>query len=115
MASETGPQPTNLLANSTGPNSAQTVKNRSSPSTDSNSVKVRFLPDNVTTTAFPGEPLLEVAARAGVYISTGCLMGSCHACEVDVLGEEEPILACLSAVPSGVKIFEINLLCDPTW
>ncbi|MFM7326844.1 MAG: 2Fe-2S iron-sulfur cluster-binding protein, partial [Nodosilinea sp.] len=29
-----------------------------------------------------GEPLLQVAARAGVTIPTGCLMGSCHACEV---------------------------------
>lgn len=82
---------------------------------ESRSVTVRFLPDDIAIAASPGEPLLTVAARAGIYISTGCLMGSCHACEVDVVGEEEPILACLSSVPSGVQTFEINLLCDPTW
>ncbi|NJM96225.1 MAG: (2Fe-2S)-binding protein [Phormidesmis sp. RL_2_1] len=65
-------------------------------------VKVHFLPDDVIVTAKVGEALLDVAARAGVHISTGCLMGSCHACEVELAGEEEPILACLSTVPSKV-------------
>ena len=78
-------------------------------------VTIRFLPDDVTTTAQAGEPLLSVAARAGVYISTGCLMGSCHACEVDMTGEDEPILACLQAVPAKPAEIEINLLDDPTW
>ena len=78
-------------------------------------VEIRFLPDNVTTVASPGEPLLAVAARAGVYISTGCLMGACHACEVVLGEEEEPVLACLKAVPSGKSYLEVNLLDDPTW
>lgn len=78
-------------------------------------VKVRFLPDGVTTTAEAGEPLLQVAARAGVHISTGCMAGSCHACEVDITGEEEPALACLRAVPEGVDEIEIAMLDDPTW
>ncbi len=78
-------------------------------------VKIRFLPDDVATTAAAGEPLLEVAARAGVYISTGCLMGSCHACEVGMTGEAEPVLACLKAIPSGLDDIEVNLLDDPTW
>lgn len=78
-------------------------------------VRIRFMPDDVTTTAKVGEPLLTVAARAGVYISTGCLMGSCYACEVDITGSEESIRACLSAVPEGQEEIEINLMSDPTW
>ena len=46
-------------------------------------VQVTFLPDNVTVEAKPGEPILAVAERAGIFIPTGCLMGSCHACEVE--------------------------------
>ena len=84
-------------------------------------VSIRFLPDNVVTSAKAGEPLLEVAARAGVHISTGCLMGSCHACEVDITSpgitaeSEDAVLACLTAVPKGVEHIEINLMADPTW
>ncbi|MGB3572515.1 MAG: 2Fe-2S iron-sulfur cluster-binding protein [Phormidesmis sp.] len=78
-------------------------------------VSVRFLPDNVITQAKVGEPLLDVAARAGVYISTGCLMGSCHACEVEMTGTDEAVLACLTAVPKDTDYLEIDLVSDPTW
>ncbi|MGB3295013.1 MAG: 2Fe-2S iron-sulfur cluster-binding protein [Phormidesmis sp.] len=78
-------------------------------------VEIRFLPDDVTVMASAGEPLLAVAARAGIYISTGCLMGACHACEVELSKEEEPVLACLKAVPSGRRHLEVYLLDDPTW
>lgn len=78
-------------------------------------VQIRFLPDDVTISAKVGESLLEVAARAGVYISTGCLMGSCYACEVDMTGSEESVRACLTTVPSGLEHIEINLMDDPTW
>lgn len=78
-------------------------------------VKVCFLPDGVTTTAEVGEPLLNVAERAGVYIPTGCLAGSCHVCEVDISGEEEPTLACLRSIPNGPEQIEITLMDDPTW
>lgn len=78
------------------------------------SVEIHFLPDNVTVQADPGEPLLEVAERAGVMIPTGCLMGSCHACEVEVNGDES-VCACISAVPSGATQLTINLYVDPTW
>ena len=69
----------------------------------------------MTISAKVGESLLEVAARAGVYISTGCLMGSCYACEVDMTGSEESVRACLTTVPSGLEHIEINLMDDPTW
>ncbi|MGV0023417.1 2Fe-2S iron-sulfur cluster-binding protein [Phormidesmis priestleyi] len=78
------------------------------------SVSIRFLPDDVTIAAEPGEPLLKVAERAGISIPTGCLMGSCHACEVEI-DEEETICSCISAVPPGRSSLTINLFSDPTW
>lgn len=78
------------------------------------SVKVRFLPDDITIDAEAGEPLLEVASRAGVFIPTGCLMGSCHACEVEIDGGAT-ICSCITAVPRDREELTINLYVDPTW
>jgi ferredoxin len=78
------------------------------------SVAIRFVPDNVTVNAQVGEPMLEVAERAGVFIPTGCLMGTCHACEVEI-EQGETICACISAVPAGCKELTVNLYSDPTW
>lgn len=78
------------------------------------SVSIRFLPDDVTIKAEVGEPILQVAQRAGIFIPTGCLMGSCHACEVEI-EEGETICACISAVPAGRAALTINLYSDPNW
>ncbi len=78
------------------------------------SICIQFLPDDITIDAEPGEPLLTVARRAGVFIPTGCLMGSCHACEVE-LEDGNSICACISTVPSGYKHLTINLYVDPNW
>jgi ferredoxin len=78
------------------------------------SVKVRFLPDDIAIAAEVGEPLLQVAARAGVTIPTGCLMGSCHACEVE-LEDGRVICGCISAVPPNCDEWVLNLSVDPTW
>ena len=77
-------------------------------------VKVTFLPDNVTVDAEVGEPLLDVAQRGNVFIPTGCLMGSCHACEVE-LGDGTPVCACISGVPSDCDELKISLYDDPVW
>jgi ferredoxin len=77
-------------------------------------IKIRFLPDDVTVEAEVGESLLEVANQAGVFIPTGCLMGSCHACEVEIDGGQT-ICACIAAVPSGRSQLTINLFVDPSW
>ncbi|NEP58793.1 MAG: 2Fe-2S iron-sulfur cluster binding domain-containing protein [Symploca sp. SIO2G7] len=79
------------------------------------SVNVCFLPDNVAITATPGESVLQVAERAGISIPTGCMMGSCHACEVEITGQEHPICACISAIPETQATYVINLYVDPTW
>ncbi|WP_399316100.1 2Fe-2S iron-sulfur cluster-binding protein [Trichocoleus sp. FACHB-69] len=77
-------------------------------------IRIHFLPDDVTVDAKAGEPLLQVAERAGVFIPTGCLMGSCHACEVEVEGKDT-ICACITAVPAGSEQLTINLYVDPAW
>lgn len=78
------------------------------------SINIRFLPDDITVKAEPGEPILQVAERAGVFIPTGCLMGSCHACEVE-LDDGSTICSCISAVPVNKKELTINLYDDPAW
>jgi ferredoxin len=78
------------------------------------SIQIHFLPDDVTIEATAGEPLLQVAARAGLSIPTGCLMGSCHACEVE-LEDGEIICACISSVPADQSAMTINLFVDSTW
>ena len=78
------------------------------------SVVIHFLPDGVTVEAEVGESILDVAERAGMFIPTGCLMGSCHACTVE-LEDGDLIRACISSVIPGKEEITINLLSDPTW
>ena len=77
-------------------------------------VKIKFLPDDIVVEAEAGEPLLEVASKAGIFIPTGCLMGSCHACEVE-LDDGTQICSCISSVPTGTEELTINLYTDPSW
>lgn len=76
------------------------------------SVSVRFMPDDIIVEAKPGESLLLVARRAGITIPTGCLMGSCHACEVEIEGQG-PVCSCLTSTPS--QSITVQLYSDPTW
>jgi ferredoxin len=78
------------------------------------SVQIHFLPDDVFIEAEPGESLLEVARRAGVYISTGCLMGSCHACEVE-LDDGTALCSCITAVPDRLENLTVIVYADPVW
>ena len=76
--------------------------------------KVHFLPEDIIVEAESGEPILDVAARAGVEIATGCLMGSCHACEVE-LDDEISVCACISSIPSDRYKVTITVYDDPEW
>ncbi|MEG3435798.1 2Fe-2S iron-sulfur cluster-binding protein [Pannus brasiliensis CCIBt3594] len=78
------------------------------------SVQIRFLPDDVIIEAEPGELLLDVARKAGIHITTGCLMGSCHACEVE-LDDGTPLCTCISGVPGDRDSLTIHLYSDPLW
>ena len=75
---------------------------------------IHFLPNRVTVEATPGEPLLAAATRAGVSIPTGCMMGACFACEVEIEGCENPVRACLTSVPTN-PITIVKLYDDPVW
>ena len=77
-------------------------------------ITVHFLPDDIAIDAEVGEPMLAVAERAGVFIPTGCLMGSCHACEVE-LGDGTPVCACISSIPPAARSLTIVLYSDPIW
>ncbi|MCG9889475.1 MAG: 2Fe-2S iron-sulfur cluster-binding protein [Thermosynechococcaceae cyanobacterium MS004] len=78
------------------------------------SVLIRFLPDNIEVQAEVGESFLAIAQKAGIDIPTGCLMGSCHACEVEVQ-EIGDICTCITAIPPGFSELTVNLFLDPTW
>jgi ferredoxin len=77
-------------------------------------VSIRFLPQDLEVVGWVGEPLLDVAQRAGISIPTGCMQGSCHACEVELDGQ--PICSCITAVPpSSEGALTVDLYSDPTW
>ena len=77
-------------------------------------MQITFLPDNITIEAQPGEPLLDVAERAGVTITTGCRMGSCHACEVEI-NDGLIICACITGIPADQEKMTVNVAFDPVW
>ena len=61
-----------------------------------------------------GDDWLEAAQDAGVHIPTGCLGGSCGACEIDVNGQT--VRACISTVPASASgSLSVELATDPYW
>ncbi len=61
-----------------------------------------------------GEDWIEEAEKAGIDIPTGCLTGSCGACEIDVNGKT--IRACITSIQySKNKELKVELLYDPYW
>ncbi len=71
-------------------------------------------PDGSTTSAPLGSDWLQAAAAAGVVIPTGCLGGSCGACEIDVNGEV--LRACIATVHAcGSGVLQVALAVDPYW
>lgn len=71
-------------------------------------------PNGRVTHAHAGTSWLEAARAADCQIPTGCLGGSCGACEIDVNGET--LRACITCVEGaeGVNL-EIDLVNDPYW
>ncbi len=87
---------------------------RSNPSgRASRSVTIRW-PDGRTTTVAAGSPWLQAAQQAGLTIPTGCLGGSCGACEIEVNGRV--VRACIAAVPpSRSGELTVELASDLFW
>ena len=77
-------------------------------------ISVRFLPDDIIIEAETGELLLDVAKKAGIDIPTGCLMGSCHACEVE-LDDGTQICSCITGIPGDHDSLTVHLYSDPLW
>ena len=76
-------------------------------------IPVRW-PDGQTTQAMVGQDWLVAASDAGVIIPTGCMGGSCGACEIEVNGKV--VRACISTVPaakSGQLL--VDFASDPFW
>ena len=71
-------------------------------------------PNNIETYAFEGDDWFLIAEKAGLEIPTGCLAGSCGACEIDVNGET--VRACISNVMSKKNSsLKVSLTTDPFW
>ena len=77
-------------------------------------IAVRFLPDDIIMEAETGELLLDVAKKAGIDIPTGCLMGSCHACEVE-LDDGTQICCCITGIPGDQDSLTVHFYSDPLW
>ena len=76
-------------------------------------IKIRW-PNNNVTLASEGDDWFLTAEKAGLEIPTGCLTGSCGACEIDVNGET--VRACISNIESKKKSqLNISLTTDPFW
>ena len=76
-------------------------------------IKIRW-PNNNITLASEGDDWFLTAEKAGLEIPTGCLTGSCGACEIDVNGET--VRACITDIRSNTKCFlKVSLTTDPFW
>ena len=71
-------------------------------------------PNGQTTQERVGQDWLVAANRAGISIPTGCLGGSCGACEIEVNGKV--VRACISTVPpSKSGQLTVDFATDPHW
>ena len=74
-------------------------------------VKITW-PDKTSTDCVAGSEWLKAAYDANIAIPTGCLGGSCGACEIEVNGEV--VRACIATVPDQ-KELKVEFFSDPYW
>ena len=78
-----------------------------------NKIKVKW-PNGKSSIVNEGQDWLTEAQKAGVCIPTGCLTGSCGACEIEVNGEVTR--ACINSIPhSSTKEINVEFSYDPFW
>ena len=76
-------------------------------------VKISW-PNNSEIYALEGDDWFSIAKQVGLEIPTGCLTGSCGACEIDVNGKT--VRACISDIKSKKKCtLKVSLTTDPFW
>ena len=78
-------------------------------------VKITILwPNNTETYAYDGDDWFLIAQKAGLEIPSGCLTGSCGACEIDVNGET--IRPCIRTLEFKKQSYlKVQLTGDPFW
>ena len=71
-------------------------------------------PNNNETYVSEGDDWFSAAKKAGMEIPTGCLTGSCGACEIDVNGDT--IRPCISSIKSQIGLpLKVTYTTDPYW
>jgi len=71
-------------------------------------------PNDKVTIAYDGDDWFSMAEKAGLEIPTGCLTGSCGACEIDVNGEI--IRPCICSIKNTKEnSLKVNFAVDPFW
>ena len=73
-----------------------------------------YWPNHSITSAEEGEDWFLKAEKANIKIPSGCLIGNCGACEIDVNGET--IRPCLKHIEyKNNSSLHIELTTDPFW
>ena len=76
-------------------------------------IKIKWQNNNETFVS-EGDDWFSSAEKAGLKIPTGCLTGSCGACEIDVNGET--VRACISHIKGNKKcLLNVCITTDPFW
>ena len=76
-------------------------------------IKIKW-PNNIEIYAEEGDDWFLIAEKVGLEIPTGCLTGSCGACEIDVNGET--VRACISNIQSNKDCsLSVSFTTDPFW
>jgi ferredoxin len=71
-------------------------------------------PNGRASRCSPGRDWLDAAREAGFAIPTGCLGGSCGACEIEV--NDKTVRACIATVPASRSgELKVELASDPYW
>ena len=71
-------------------------------------------PNNVDSYALEGDDWFSIAQKVGLEIPTGCLTGSCGACEIDVNGET--VRPCISnLISKNNSSLKVSFTSDPFW
>ena len=76
-------------------------------------IKIRW-PNHNETYASDGDDWFLTASKSGFEIPSGCLTGSCGACEIDVNGKT--VRACISNIKASKECsLKVSLTTDPFW
>jgi len=75
-------------------------------------IKINW-PNNMSTEAKEGDDWFVNAKKANINIPTGCLSGSCGACEIDVNGKT--IRPCITSIELSNQKLNIEFTTDPYW